>query len=200
MSKKRMTGEFDKIKLEKIQQALLRGEKDAFGPLVVHHQRFVYQICKDILKSTEEAEEITQDVFIKAFHSLGTFKGESRFSTWLYRIAHNLSLNRLAKIVRNPVKIQEWNQKQLDMPTFLDGPWEQLAWDEQKKLINFALEKLTAEERLMVTLYYMHGQGMQEIGEITKIPANTCKVKIHRARKKMESELQRILKEEVGDI
>lgn len=195
-----MTDDFGKEKIVLIQQAVRLGNSAAFTTIVKHYQRFVFHICKNILRSTEDAEEVTQDVFIKVYWALDTYKGESRFSTWLYRIAHNLSLNKLTKIARNPVKIQEWQKIHLEIPSLAATSWEQLAWLDRKKFIAFALERLSAEENEMITLYYMHEQSMQEIAEITGLEANTCKVRVFRARKKMEVELQRLLKKEVEDL
>ncbi len=86
-----MTEDFDKERLEGISQAISKGNSGAFEPLIHHYQRYVFHIAFGILKSREEAEEITQDVFLKVYHVMGSFKGESRFSTWIYRIAHNLA-------------------------------------------------------------------------------------------------------------
>ncbi|MFC4871871.1 RNA polymerase sigma factor [Negadavirga shengliensis] len=195
-----MTTDFDKDKIKSIQQAIRNGTSVAFAPLVTHYQRYVFHIALGILKSREEAEEVTQDVFVKVYHVLGSFNGESRFSTWLYRITHNMSLNRLSKLARNPVKILEWTQTHMEIPGSGKASWEQMVWEDRKKFISYALERLLAEERLIITLYYMHEQSLQEIAEITGIPANTSKVKLHRARKKLEKELAVILKEEVNDL
>lgn len=195
-----MTEDFDKERINGISKAICKGNSGAFTQIIRHYQRYVFQISLGILKSSEDAEEITQDVFVKVYHVLDSFNGDSRFSTWLYRITHNLSLNRLAKMARNPVKVQEWTKSHMEIPGSENPFWDLMAWRDRKKFISYALEKLNTEDRLIITLYYMHDQTLKEIAEITGIPPNTSKVKLHRARKKLEEELGKILKEEVNDL
>jgi RNA polymerase sigma factor (sigma-70 family) len=195
-----MTGEFDYEKVKTIQMAIQNGDVQALGPLIVYYQNYVFQIALGILKNREEAEEVTQDVFVKVFKVLGTFKGESKFSTWLYRISHNLALNRLAKIARDPIKIQAWSEKQLQMPDSGKDSWDIMAWQDRRKFIAFALERLMAEDRLILTLYYLHEQQLGEIAAIMGIQPNNVKVKLHRARKKIEKVLNQMLKEEVNNL
>lgn len=195
-----MTGEFDHEKVKTIQMALHNGDVQALSPLILHYQNYVFQIALGILKNREEAEEVTQDVFVKVFKVLDTFKGESKFSTWLYRISHNLALNRLAKMARDPVKVQSWSEKQLQVPVSDKLSWEIMAWKDRKKFITFALERLNAEDRLILTLFYLHEQQLGEIAVIMDIQPNNVKVKLHRARKKIEKVLNQILKEEVSNL
>ncbi|WP_439482374.1 RNA polymerase sigma factor [Cyclobacterium plantarum] len=200
LSKRSMTGEFNHEKIKTIQMAIHNGDARALSPLILHYQNYVFQIAFRILKNREEAEEITQDVFVKVHKVLDTFKGESKFSTWLYRISHNLALNRLAKMARDPVRIQSWSEKQLQMPGSENDSWEIMEWKDRKKFIGFALEKLNTEDQLILTLFYLHEQQLGEIAVIMGIPPNNVKVKLHRARKKIETVLNQILNEEVNNL
>jgi RNA polymerase sigma factor (sigma-70 family) len=171
---------------------VLRGNTLSFRLLVERHQDMVYSIALRITGAEEEAAETAQDVFLKAFKALGSFQGDSKFSTWIYRIAFNTSVSykrRQKPTVR--FSIQAHGNAMETQPT------QAL---EQKKWLAIAMKKLTADDAGVLTLFYMKELSLDEIAEITGMKPNAVKVKLHRARKRLGDELKKLLADEVTTL
>jgi RNA polymerase sigma-70 factor (ECF subfamily) len=179
---------------------VLEGDIAAYAYLVNKHKDMAFTIAVKITHNREEAEEVAQDAFVKAYQSLGSFRQQSRFSTWLYRIVYNTAISMMRK-------------KQVEMTAIDDEIIENfsidevhedlnsMSPDEQRMLIDASLEKLSAEDNLVITLFYMDDHTIDEISQITGQSKANVKVKLHRIRKKLYSELnqsiRRILNETV---
>ncbi|MGM0408371.1 MAG: RNA polymerase sigma factor [Bacteroidota bacterium] len=180
-------------------ERVLNGDVNAFSYLVEMHKGMVYTIALRMLKNTEDAEELAQDIFIKAFNSLADFKFESKFSTWLYRITYNAAISQLRK-----KKIETRNVDSVDLPedevmnTY--NAINELTKSEQKKYIRLAIDDLKDDDAVMITLYYLNENSLDEISEITGLTNSNVKVKLHRARKRFYDALKVILKDEVKMI
>ncbi|MDR6240208.1 RNA polymerase sigma factor [Aureibacter tunicatorum] len=188
--------------MEKLEDAYIvekvkSGDRQLFAYLVNRHKQMVYRLCFRILGSNEEAEECAQDVFVKAYRSLGKFKGDSQFSTWLYRIAYNTSLTRLDKIKRKSFEALETNQMAESVEP--EG-YMNLCHEEQKQYLNKALSLLAPEEKVLMELYYFKEMSLKEISEITGKPENNIKVKIHRSRAKLKASMLQSLKHEIKSL
>lgn len=175
---------------------VLEGNTARFTYFVDTYKDMAYAVAYSVLHHREEAEDVVQDTFVKAYQSLHTFRKDAKFSTWLYQIVVNTALTRVKR-----------NQKFSDMAeheisdTLVEHTAEayrQLEQAEQRKFIDFALDALNSEDRLILTLYYLHECTMEEVKEITAIPMDNLKMKMHRARKKMYFELSKLLKSELN--
>ncbi len=171
---------------------VLDGNTAAYSTLVEKHKQMVFTIAVKILRNAEDAEEVAQDAFVKAFHALPTFKGDARFSTWLYRIAYNAAISRSRKKKSEFTAI---NEEMIDNYTTdrVSRSVDELSRDEQIAAVNALLDKLPEEENLLLTLFYKKEKSIEEISEITGYTVSNVKVKLYRIRKRMYDDLKRHL-------
>lgn len=165
-------------------QKVLKGNTNAFGMLVDNYKDLVFSLAYKMTKNREEAEEVSQDTFIKAFKNLESFKGDSKFSTWLYRITYFTCLDAIKKNKKdkNTFEINEINQHQIKaVETILEG----IERKERSKMIENCLHLLPDEERTIIWMFYFEELSLKEIVEVTSISEANVKVKLHRARKKL---------------
>jgi RNA polymerase sigma-70 factor (ECF subfamily) len=160
------------------------GETGAFSALLHQHQDAVFSLIVQIVSSREDAEELTQDVFIKAFKKINSFRGDSAISTWLYRIAYNTAISATRKRKQVFINLEEKNLN--NMPDEVVDELLNLENDE-KLLQNMkeAIEKLKPDEKALISLFYMQGRPVNEIASITKLTPENVKVKLFRTRKKI---------------
>lgn len=180
-------------------EAVRKGNVQAFSFLVERYQKLVYTLALKLLKKPEEAEEMAQDTFIKAFQKLDSYEGKSKFSTWLYSITYNACISELRK---RRIEFKSLDDRQIsdqDEQKMHDY-YRETKKEDQEKYLNLALGKLPEDDQVLVTLYYYESQSMDEISQITGLTVSNIKVKIHRARKKMFELLHEMLKEEVYSL
>ena len=180
-------------------QKVLNGDYSAFSYFVDNYKDMAYSIAYRILENREDSEEIVQDSFLKAFNSLKKFRQDSKFSTWFYKIVVN---NALTKAKRRKLINKNDDFTEIENVEFekIETVYSGLSQDERKKYINHALDKLNMEDRLILTLYYLNENSIEEIVEITNIKRENLKMKIHRARQKMYVILEQELKTELKDL
>ena len=168
----------------------------AFTVLVDRYKYMVYTLAMRMVKNREEAEEIAQDTFLKVYKALGSFKGGSKFSTWVYKIAYYRSLDYIKKIGRSPnlSPIEGLIENSIDEE---DGITNQLEQIEKKGAIKEALQLLPGDDGILITLHYFEELSLQEISEIMEINANNVKVKLFRARKRLHHILINKLEPEI---
>ena len=180
--------------------AVLEGNSSAYAELVNRHKRFVFTMAMKFAKNREDAEEIAQDCFIKAYRALGTFKNTSKFSTWLYTITYTTAMSFLRKkrIVTYSIDDEE-SHLQLENPIS-----SYQANDVEKKskyaYLNLAISQLLPDDAAIITLFYQSEQSLDEIAQVLKMESNTVKVKLHRARLRLKEKLEYLLKEEVKEL
>ncbi len=170
----------DIVYLERIK----KGETSAFAALVEKHKDMVFTIIVKIVKRPEDAEEIAQDVFLKVFEKLESFRGESKFSTWLYRIAYNAAIS---KTRQRRLEVQALDDFTINNYS-LDEVKEELeavSPEEQQTLLKSALEELSDDDYLIVKLFYLEELPVKDISQITELSQANVKVKLHRIRKKL---------------
>jgi RNA polymerase sigma-70 factor (ECF subfamily) len=170
------------------------GDIRAFAGIVEKYQAMVMTIVLKIVENREDAEDITQEVFIKVFKSLENFKEESEFSTWLYRIAYNTTISELRKKKMYFTSIIDDHLSLADEP--VNNDWEEHNKEEQLLYLDQALKKLAPDEIFLVTLYYLDNQPVGAISEITAISVSNVKVKLHRIRKKLAIEMNKFRQDE----
>ena len=181
---------------QKIINQILEGDTNAFSVLVDNYKDLVFTLAMRMVKNREEAEEVSQDTFIKVYKSLNKFKGNSKFSTWIYRVAYNTCLDRLKKIKReyNVVAIDEFTEHQVKT---LDNALDQMEAQEHKQKIQECLQLLPSDDSFLLTLYYFEDQSLEEISKVVGLTANNVKVKLFRSRKKLTSILKDQLEPEI---
>lgn len=174
---------------------IIGGDTQAFAVLVDLYKDLVFTLAIRMLKNREEAEEVSQDTFIKVYKALPKFKGESKLSTWVYKVAYNTSLDRIKKNSRsyNEVAIDSFTENQIKT---LDNALDTLEKKEQQHTIQYCLQQLASKDSFLLTLFYFDELSLQEISQVMSMEANTVKVNIHRARKRLASILKQQLEPE----
>jgi len=180
-------------------EAVRKGNVQAFSFLVEKYQKLVYTLALKLLKKPEEAEEMAQDTFIKAFQKLDSYEGKSKFSTWLYSITYNACISELRK---RRIEFKSLDDRQISDQDEqkMNDYYRETKKEDQEKYLNLALAKLPEDDQVLVTLYYYENQSMDEISQITGLTVSNIKVKIHRARKRMQMSLLEMLNEEVYSL
>ena len=167
---------------------VLSGDVSAYAMLVAKHKNLVFSIALKILNNREDAEEIAQDCFVKVYQSLKTFERKSKFSTWLYRIVYNAAISRTRKKKLDLIPMDNYvinNYSEDDVSKGID----EIDPEEQKIMIERAMEHLTDDENLLITLFYKGENSIEEISNITGLSMSNVKVRLHRIRKKLHDEL-----------
>ncbi len=168
---------------------IIRGERQLYALLVEQYKSYAFTIALKVVESKPDAEEIAQDAFVKAFHYLGGFKRDARFSTWLYRIVFNTAISYKRK-----------NKRQFQsLDASLVNPDEGTAAMEREDkqfFIDQALKNLNALDRISIQLFYLKEFSLEEVASMMGQKVNTTKVRIHRARQRLADELKVILKKE----
>jgi len=167
---------------------VLGGDVSAYALLVSKHKNLVFSIALKILNNREDAEEIAQDCFLKAFQALKTFEKKSKFSTWLYRIVYNAAISKTRKKRLELVPMDNYvihNYSEDDVA----GNVDDIDPEEQKVMIERAMERLSDDENLLITLFYKGENSIEDISNITGLSMSNVKVRLHRIRKKMHDEL-----------
>lgn len=175
---------------------VIGGDRNAFAALVDHYKDMVFTLALKMVKNREEAEEVAQDTFIKVYKSLGKFKGESKFSTWLYKVAYNTCLDRLKKhkSVQSVVTIDDDTDHEV---TTISNIFESIEAKERRQLIQNCLDLMPGEDSFLLTLYYFEEQSVKEISKIIGISSNHVKIKLFRSRKKLTAVLKEHLEPEI---
>lgn len=173
-----------------------KGNTHAFSDLVDGYKDLVFTLSVRMLGNREEAEEVSQDVFIKVYKSLPSFKGDSKLSTWLYRIAYNTCLDRIKKIKRKRIHT---DLEQIDQIAYadVDTAFHKMVETERSELINQCLSKLSAEDAGVLTLFYLEEKNLQEMEKATNLPVNTLKVRLFRARKRLAGIMEKSVNKEI---
>jgi len=165
-------------------ERILRGEIVCFAPLLERYSKQVFSLIVRIVGNREDAEELAQDVFVKVYESLLSFRGDSSFSTWIYRIAYNIAVSATRKKTPELISVDEDIKYDL-----ADEADEQFLEDSDINTrigyLNCAMKQLLPEERALITLFYNEGKSMEEIAVISGLTETNVKTKIFRVRKKL---------------
>ena len=173
-----MTATNDQLIIDKV----LNGNTNAFSELVNSYKDLVFSLAIKMTKNREEAEEISQDTFIKAFKNLAKFNGDSKFSTWLYKIAYHACLDRFKKNV-NLYKTDSIDSLVSFNISSTEDTMQSIERSERAEMMNFCMNELPEEERSILWFFYYKELSLKEIIEITAFSEANIKVKLHRARK-----------------
>jgi RNA polymerase sigma factor (sigma-70 family) len=181
-------------------QLVLQGNTALYAVLVERYRSFVFTIVLRYINSREDAEEVAQDIFVKAFRSLADFKGASKFSTWLYTITTTSCLTFLRK---KKLEVQSLdNENVFAAADNIDGGLSanQIEQKSRVAMVNEAIKMLSPDDAQVITLFYKGEQTLEEIARIMGKEPNTVKVQLHRARSRLKEKMQKHFPAEVRDI
>ena len=175
---------------------ILRGSPDKYRVLVEKYQTMVFRTCTGFLHNKDDADDLTQDVFIQAYHSLKNFRGEATFSTWIYRIAVNASLNKVRKNSRNPIhnRIDSLfvvgKERETSLPAYdMEDPETILISNEKSKWIQDALDSLPENQRTAIVLSKYDDLPQKEIAEVMQTTEGAVEALIQRAKANLRVKL-----------
>ena len=185
----RMNKNADILNIEQV----LAGKINAFSSIVDRHKDKAFNLAFRICGNREEAEEIAQDSFLKAYRSLNTFKMKSTFATWLYRIVYNTSISYVRTKKKGVLSLEDFPA---DATDFIGNNITEEESDNEYRstLVNFALQKINEDERALISLFYYEDMSVEEIADVTGISKSNIKVKLFRARQKMLEIIEKVEK------
>lgn len=163
---------------------ILEGETNLFAYFIDRYSNSIYSLIVRIIPVKEDAEELAQDTFLKAFRKLDSFRGDCSFSTWLFRIGYNtaISATRKRKIIFPVVdESQLENVADEEVETIFDNEND----EDLLQRLEDAIEKLNTEEKTLITLYYLEDKPVAEVSEILQLSTENVRVKLYRIRKKL---------------
>ncbi len=165
---------------------VLRGKHQAYAQLVERYQQYVFTLAFRVVANREDAEEIAQDSFVKAYRYLADFRQESKFSTWLYTIVQRNAISFLRK--------KQLDTQPIDNKEFLiqenGNSLNTLQSKSDKQMINEALSLLKADDAAIISLFYLQEQSLEEIGQVLAIETGAAKVRLFRARQKLKQVIE----------
>ncbi len=179
---------------------VLKGEKQCFSELVNRYQNYVFTLTLRYTKNREDAEEIAQDIFIKAYKSLGGFRGSAKFSTWLYTIVNTTCITFLRK---KKYEVQPLDDEKVFISADYADSLNNYSLVEQKskiQMVTKAIDLLNPDDAEIITLFYKAEQSLEEISRILGLETNTAKVRLHRARAKLKEKMEKYFAHEVKDL
>lgn len=165
-------------------ERILAGDTSCFASLFDRYGKQVYAWVCRVIQNREDAEELTEDVFVKAFQHLESFRSESDFLTWLYRIAYNLSISAVRKKKVEYLAIED-SQLSNVSEEMIQDQLGQTDSSERLDLLDWALEQLPPDDRALILLFYKEDKSIEELAQITGLSIANIKVKLHRTRKKL---------------
>jgi RNA polymerase sigma-70 factor (ECF subfamily) len=165
----------------------LEGSGRAFMRLVDRYHALVYSVVRGIMGNSDEVEDVTQEVFIKVYRKLSTFRREARLSTWIYRIARNEAINAVKRVRPDTGTLEEADNLASGAP----GPDRHLERRITASLVEDLLSSLDEQYRVVLELRYMGDKSYTEISEIMEIPIGTVKTYIHRGKMLLKQRLAR---------
>ena len=189
----------NQISDEALLNRMQAGDEAACEELVRRYQSRIYSLVYNMVGNREDAEDLVQDIFVRAFRNIGTFQGRSRFYTWLYRIAINLTIN----FLKRPARRGKLSLDDVDLGierdrTFVEmvsrrTPATDMRISELQERLNKALQKLSDKHRTVVVLHDIEGIPHQEIARMLRCSAGTVRSRLFYARRRLQEELKDLL-------
>jgi RNA polymerase sigma factor (sigma-70 family) len=179
---------------------VLRGEQLLYAELVKRYQSFVFTIALRYTPNREDAEEIAQDVFVKAYRNMADFRGESKFSTWLYTIVTTTCITFLRKKKLETHSLD--HEHVFEAADSMDSGFRANQVEQKSKIqmVNQAIKLLSPDDGKLITLFYKGEQSLDEIAVIMGLEPNNVKVRLHRARQRLKEKMEKHFVQEVKDI
>ena len=179
---------------------VLGGDQQAYAGLVSRYQNYVFTLALRFTKNREDAEEVSQDIFIKAYKALADFRGASKFSTWLYTIVNTTCISFLRKKKLEVHSLD--NEKVFEVAESQDSGMQANLVEQKSKvaMVNNAIKMLNTDDAEIITLFYKGEQTLEEIAQVLGIEPNTAKVRLHRARTRLKEKMETHFAQEVKDL
>lgn len=179
---------------------VLSGDQQAYAGLVSRYQSYVFTLALRMVKNREDAEEVAQDAFIKAYKYLADFKGHSKFSTWLYTIVNNTGISFLRKKKLDIHSLD--NEKVFEVADSQDSGMRANIIEQKSKLamVNGAIALLSTDDAQIITLFYKAEQSLEETAQVLGIEVNAAKVRLYRARTRLKEKMETHFAEEVRNL
>lgn len=181
-----------------IRQAIA-GNQSAYAALVRRYDRMVYGLALQMVGNREDALEVTQDAFLKAFRFLSSYRGESRFSTWLYRIARTSAINNLRRVRRDTVTLDAPESPVRAMSSDIINGYEKVTTSERSEMLQRAFRMLLPDDGVVLTLFYLQEQSLEEICEVMGWTMSNAKSRLCRARQRLKTVLVEHFSAEFGE-
>ena len=179
---------------------VLGGDQQGFAALVERYQNYVFTLVLRFTDNREDAEEISQDIFVKAYRCLADFRGASKFSTWLYTIVRTSCISFLRKKKLETISLDnEMNKLQIEGPessfkaNLVEGK-------SRRSMVNESIQMLSPDDAQIITLFYKAEQSLEEIGSILSMEPNTIKVRLHRARHRLKEKMEKHFSHELREL
>lgn len=185
---------------QQIINRILNGDQSAFALLVEKYQNYIFTLVLRFTDNREDAEEISQDVFVKAYRSLADFRGDSKFSTWLFTITRTTCLSFLRKMKLDTLSLD--NERTSIQLVNRESSFNANLVEQKSRhtLLNQAIAMLSPDDAQVLNLFYKGEQTLEEIGKIMGLGQNTVKVKLHRARQRLKDKMEKYFAHEVLEI
>ena len=179
---------------------VLKGDHNAYALLVERYKSYVFTLTLRFTKNREDAEEVSQDIFVKAYRSLADFRGTAKFSTWLYTIVNTTCITFLRKKRLEVHSLDD--EKTFEIADSQDSGFRANQVEQKSRLnmVNQAIALLNPDDAEIITLFYKNEQSLEEIGQILGLEANTAKVRLHRARARLKEKMEKYFAAEVRDL
>jgi RNA polymerase sigma-70 factor (ECF subfamily) len=179
---------------------VINGDQQAYAGLVERYQNYVFTLAMRFTKNREDAEEVSQDIFIKAYRSLADFRGASKFSTWLYTIVNTTCITFLRKKKLETYSLD--HEKVFEVADSKDSGFRANLVEQKSRtnMVNEAIALLNHDDAEIITLFYKAEQSLDEIGKILGLDPKTAKVRLHRARQRLKEKMETHFAEEVKDL
>jgi RNA polymerase sigma-70 factor (ECF subfamily) len=184
----------------KIISRVLKGDTNAYAVLVDRYKSYVFTLAFRFTKSREDAEEISQDIFIKAFRALADFRGTAKFSTWLYTIVNTTCISFMRK---KKLDVHSLDQEHVfEMADSQDSGFNANRVEQKSRvqMVGRAISMLSPDDASIITLFYKSEQSLEEISRILGIETNAAKVRLHRARTRLKEKMETHFAQEVRDL
>lgn len=179
---------------------ILNGDSSAFASLVDKYKNYVFTLVLRFTENREDAEEIAQDVFVKAYRSLADFRGASKFSTWLFTITRTTCLSFLRKKKLDTLSLD--NERTGLQVENRESGFSANGVEQKSKhaMLHQAIMMLSVDDAQVLNLFYKGDQTLEEIGKIMRLDPNTVKVKLHRARQRLKEKMEKYFAHELREI
>jgi RNA polymerase sigma-70 factor (ECF subfamily) len=164
------------------------GSKKAFDRLVRKYAELIFHLLYDLTGNYEDAQDLTQETFLRAFINIRKYRGDAKFSTWLYRVAYNLGIDFMRRRKRGLEVDWESQERKGVLERF--DPSDGKGYTGEREAIEGALKTLTQSQRMAVVLHYYHGFQMREIGEVLGCSEGTVRVHLFRALRRLRKQLK----------
>ena len=181
-------------------KAALRGDDRCFAILVDRYKDLVMAVAMRVVKNREDAEDLTQEVFVKAYMSLGKFKGDAKFSTWLFRIAYNEAVSLCRQSRLDTTAVEDWMDFEQRVDTGLVTQMENIGSIERSRYIHLAMERMDPKDAMLLTLFYLGENTVAEISDICSMTQTNVKTSLSRARTRMGRVLVDMLGENAANM